>query len=38
MLNLYQTMDRIRKRFVDTAIKRASSIKPKIKPFTMGKD
>ena len=38
MANLYQAMDRIRKRFGEQAIKRASSIKPSIKPLTMGKD
>ncbi len=38
MANLYQAMDRIRKRFGEQAIKRASSIKPSVKPLTMGKD
>jgi len=38
MLNLYQAMDKIRKRFGEQAIKRAASVRPKIKPLTMGKD
>jgi len=37
MLNLYQAMDRIRKRFGDGAITRASSVKPD-KGLRMGKD
>jgi len=38
MANLYQAMDRIRKRFGEQAIKRASTVKPGFKPLTMGKD
>ncbi len=38
MANLYQAMDRIRKRYGEQAIKRASSIRPSVKPLTMGKD
>jgi len=37
MINLYQAMDRIRKRYGDTAIRRASSVKPR-KALRMGKD
>ena len=38
MVNLYQAMDRIRKRYGDRAITRASVIRPASKPLTMGKD
>ena len=38
MANLYQAMDRIRKRFGEQAIKRASSVRPQVKPLRMGKD
>lgn len=38
MANLYQAMDRIRKRYGERAITRASSIRPTVKPLTMGKD
>lgn len=38
MVNLYQAMDKIRKRYGDRAITRASSIRPSVKPLTMGKD
>lgn len=38
MMNLYQAMDRIRKRFGDRAIVKAAAVRPYIKPLRMGKD
>jgi len=38
MINLYQAMDKIRKRFGEKAITKAASIRPHTKPLTMGKD
>jgi DNA polymerase IV len=38
MVNLYQAMDKIRKRYGDRAITRAASVKPIVKELRMGKD